>query len=397
MLNKKKWRRFISAKLLIASMILGGAAMKASGAWGDLDTSFVSGGTYQETATGYQIGDVVMQPDGKILVTGSKLNSNGKKRFFLRRSLSNGTPDASFGSNGSAVINVLLNSNYDYGGIEVRMLTASKIIVLGHSNNNIAVWMVNGDGYGNANFGTNGMKVLSNYTSVRTHLGSISSRPVIGLYDETSQRVIIIKLNVDGTPDTTFGTFGKVNTNIYGTPTQTPSFEMITEADTTKITVGGMSLDSNPAIIKLERRFGDGTIDKIFFPLSNGSVEYPITIFNGFYKLNSSKYVYSHFNADGVNFTGFLSRTSSLGVLEERIIGGPANMIVGIQPDGKIVVEGAYGVGRYDEDINAQGSFSLYPNIEQLYARRYTFQADNKMIVVGTENDKLTLVRLLAN
>ena len=85
MLNGKKWRRFISAKLLIASMILGGAAMKASGAWGDLDTSFGSGGTYQETATGYQLGDVVMQPDGKILVTGSKLNSNGKKRFFLRR------------------------------------------------------------------------------------------------------------------------------------------------------------------------------------------------------------------------------------------------------------------------------------------------------------------------
>lgn len=31
MLNVKKWRQFISAKLLIASMILGGAVMNASG------------------------------------------------------------------------------------------------------------------------------------------------------------------------------------------------------------------------------------------------------------------------------------------------------------------------------------------------------------------------------
>jgi hypothetical protein len=276
------------------------------------------------------------------------------------------------------------------------MLTASRIIVLGHSNNNIAVWVINPDGYGYTSFGTNGMKVL-NYPSVRTRLGSISSRPVIGLYDETSQRVIIIKLNVDGTPDTTFGTLGRVNTNIYGSPTQIPWFEMITEADTNKITVGGMSQNTNPATIKLERRFGDGTIDNIFFPASNGSVEYPFTPFNGFYKLNSGKYVYSYYNADGVNFSGYLSRTSSLGVLEERIFGGPATMIVGIQSDGKIVVESGYGFVRRDEDFSSHGSFSIYPNIDQLESRRYTFQADNKMVVAGIENEKLTLVRLLAN
>ena len=68
-------------------------------------------------------------------------------------------------------------------------------------------------------------------------------------------------------------------------------------------------------------------------------------------------------------------------------------MIVGIQPDGKIIVESGYSLVRYDEDFNSQGSFSIYPNIDQLESRRYTFQADNKMVVAGIENEKLTLVR----
>lgn len=396
MLNGRKWRQFISAQLLTASIIIG-VVISANGAWGDFDTSFGTGGTYQETAAGYQLGDVVMQPDGKILVTGSKLNSNGKKRFFLRRYLSNGTPDTSFGNNGSAVINTFLNANYDYGGVEVRMLSYSKIIVLGYSGNNLAVWMVNGDGYGNTGFGYNGFKVLA-YSSSSAHIGSISGKPVICFYNEDSQRVVIIKLNVDGTQDMTFGTNGISTTNILGSNVLHTWFQMITEAGTNKITVAGMSQNSSQPSIRLERKLSNGAHDFSFTTFGHGVGATEISYITGLEKLSSGEYIYGILNPEfGSNFSSSLSRTSSSGVLEERISSGTGGKLIGIQPDGKIVVETVYFMARYDEDFNWQDNFQLYPNIDYLQSRRYTFQADNKMIVAGIADDKLTLARLLAD
>ena len=400
MLRGKEWRQFISIKLLLVSIILAGAAINASAAWGDLDTSFGSGGTYQEASTNYIPADVVVQPDGKILVTGCSLASNGKKRFMLRRYLSSGALDTAFGNNGSAVINVLININYDYCGSEIKMASYSKIAVLGYGGGNNVVWLVNSSGYGESSFGYNGYKSLSNYpvsSYPSGQLGILSGRTIIGFHNKSNNRIFLIRLNVDGTQDTNFGTNGESYTGIYGASNGfAASYRFITEPDTGKITIGGVSNNgSSSAEIKLERKFSSGAKDFWFNPAAI-SLDYPIVSFTGIYKMSSGKYVYSHYNADGVSFHSKLVRTDVNGFPEE-ILGGQYIKLAGIQPDEKIVVDGAYGIGRFDESLNGAGSFSHYPNISAINYRQYAFQADNKMIVVGLLDDKLTIRRLLAN
>lgn len=396
MLNKSILKQFTVANLLIAALILSGAALDAGAAWGDLDTSFGVNGTYQETALGYELGSVAVQPDGKILVTGSMLASNGKKRFFLRRYLSNGTSDTSFGSGGSAIIKSIIIPNNNYGGIEVRMLTASKIIVLGHSGEDIAVWMVNGDGTGNTSFGTNGFKVLSGYKFNSSKLGSLGSRVVVGYYDPSNLRVAVIKLNSDGTIDTTFGGDGKAHVNIFGSAEQIPYFEMITEADTNKVTVAGLSLVSEYPPIRIERMLSNGAYDYSFAASGNGASNAAFLPLNGLKKLNGGKYFYNHIELINGLPHAFLSRTNSTGTLEERVSTGLSGKLLGVQPDGLIVTEAGYFINRFDQNLDGQGGFSVYPNLNEFEYRRHAFQPDNKMVVAGIMDNKLTLVRLLA-
>ena len=93
-------------RILIATLVLSVFSANSSGAWGDYDTTFGSLGIASDGITSHYPEGVAVQADGKILVTGFRYVS-GKKRFFLRRYLSNGQVDTSFGNNGSAISNGL--------------------------------------------------------------------------------------------------------------------------------------------------------------------------------------------------------------------------------------------------------------------------------------------------
>src|SRR5262245_62107600 len=102
--------------------------------WGDFDTTFgFLGATMDSSVTSHYPNGVALQPDGKILVTGYRLVS-GKKRFFLRRYLSNGQVDTSFGNNGSAISNALIVIDADYYGQKIVVQDNGRIAVVGMGN-----------------------------------------------------------------------------------------------------------------------------------------------------------------------------------------------------------------------------------------------------------------------
>lgn len=70
-------------------------------AWGDFDTSFGFQGAVFEPDAGYRPGGVLVMADGKILISGTRTTPTARN-LFLRRYLSNGGPDMSFGSGGEA-------------------------------------------------------------------------------------------------------------------------------------------------------------------------------------------------------------------------------------------------------------------------------------------------------
>src|SRR5688500_9054706 len=89
-------------RILTVVLVLAFHAFESRAAWGDYDPSFGFQGVVGDPVTGHIPQGIVIQPDGKILITGYRTLTVGGKGFFLRRYLANGQLDTSFGTNGAA-------------------------------------------------------------------------------------------------------------------------------------------------------------------------------------------------------------------------------------------------------------------------------------------------------
>jgi uncharacterized delta-60 repeat protein len=82
-------------------VLLSGSAVRP----GSLDTTFGSGGVVTGTSASVGGQSLVVQSDGKVLVA-TTTSSAGLDSFGVTRYDANGTPDTSFGTNGTVVVNV---------------------------------------------------------------------------------------------------------------------------------------------------------------------------------------------------------------------------------------------------------------------------------------------------
>ena len=124
---------------------------------GSYDTSFDSDGIWADTGfADNQAGKAVaMDPSGKILIAGT--TSAGSGDSFVMRVNSDGTVDTSFGTSGRATISA--GSPYeDITSIEV--LPGGKILIAGNayngSNNDVSIIRLNSDGSVDTSFGSSG-------------------------------------------------------------------------------------------------------------------------------------------------------------------------------------------------------------------------------------------------
>ncbi len=165
----------------------------------------------------------------------------------------------------------------------------------------------------------------------------------------------VARYNEDGTLDTTFGTGGRVATDI-GSNTADHPLDVTIQPDGKIIVVG--STGETTGDFAIVRYNADGTLD-------------------------------TSFDTDGKVVSSFSANM-------DRAVG------VAVQADGKIVVAGDIANGtsflfaRYTPDgaldttFNSAGSVSLPGN----YARAMTIQPDGKMIVVGNSGDDMQVVRI---
>ena len=136
---------------------------------GSLDTSFGSGGSRQIDFGGGswdEAGDVLVQPDGRILVGG--LTSNGGSyRYALLRLNGDGTPDVGFATQGIA--NTAFTTQGDYGHAialqsDGRIVVAGQVASLGNGDFGIARY--GSDGSLDAAFGQGGLVRVDFFGSV---------------------------------------------------------------------------------------------------------------------------------------------------------------------------------------------------------------------------------------
>lgn len=212
---------------------------------GSYDSNFGTGGKVQIPFSGSEsfVESMAVQDDGKIVLGGYTVG--GAKDFALARINSDGSLDTSFGVNGKVVTDLLVS----YSTIikDILIEPDGKIIVSGfysfEVDSRFCMVRYNANGTIDTSFGTNGLTVDTNYyTSYFSNISRQIDGKIVTAGNTFGQDFIISRYNNSGTIDTTFGTNGYVNAipDVGG-----GSVNVLVQPDNKIVAVGGSILDNN--------------------------------------------------------------------------------------------------------------------------------------------------------
>jgi uncharacterized delta-60 repeat protein len=310
---------------------------------GSLDTSFGNAGVVNRSVGNFEgLVTVLLQPDGKIILSGERYGGTNLTDFAVLRHNADGTPDNSFDGNGLAVAtisnfseerygaaalqpdgkivvvgqtdNETNNASYDWsvvrfnangsldtsfdgdgkivlpmgGDMELAYSVAiqddGKIVVSGVSSNgadnDFTTVRLNADGSRDSGFGTNGV--------IRTQFGNgnetaydvkiQSDQKIVaagGTFNGTNSDIAVVRFNPNGTPDSGFGTNGLVTASY--TPTSSESALSLVLQPDGKILVSTKT-GNNAGVVRFNH---NGTLDASFG--TNGKVSSQILNFTAAY------------------------------------------------------------------------------------------------------------------
>jgi uncharacterized delta-60 repeat protein len=247
---------------------------------GSIDTGKVS------YASGFGTGDSILQSDGKLLAFSVAYGTGGSNDtdVSLVRYNSNLTLDSTFGTNGKVTTHI---SNFSEWASSMATQSDGKIVVVGSTDTvtsglpkrNVLIIRYNSNGSVDTTFGTNGSKVFSIGT-LDDYAMSVAIQPdgkiLVGGNTKVSTSDInffIARLDQSGNLDTTFGTSGKITTNVSGDDN---FCEFKLQQDGKIVAVGSADYHKTNAIVRynsngsLDTTFGSSGI-KTFKILSGGA------------------------------------------------------------------------------------------------------------------------------
>ena len=190
---------------------------------GSIDTSFGNNGKLiiptSSTLYFWSVDDLAVLPDGKLLLIGARYDpAYNRPNVFLSRINANGTLNASFGANGI----LLPQTDPSYDISELAIQPDGKIIFAAFnahiSPTYSTIVRLNPDGSFDASFGANGKVVIPNteglfYKSVLIQSdGKILAGGGALTSGTAPFRFAILRLSTDGSRDTSFGLNGTVTT-----------------------------------------------------------------------------------------------------------------------------------------------------------------------------------------
>ena len=197
---------------------------------GSLDTSFGTNGwaTTVFDSSYSQVKDATTQNDGKILLSGFASDiATGRHSIAIARFNTDGTIDSTFGTSGRVSFNI---GSFDDYGAGVAVQTDGKIIIGGYtildsnfSEYDFAAVRLNSDGTFDNSYGTNGIAITSVIDNGRNYAEQMLMQPdnkvvLMGFVGAGSNDddMGMVRFDTDGNLDATFGTGGKVTTDVSG-------------------------------------------------------------------------------------------------------------------------------------------------------------------------------------
>ncbi len=309
---------------------------------GTLDTTYATNGIlrFGFGSAHCQANNIAIQPDNKVVVAGYSTTTSSDHDFAVARINTDGTLDTDFSNDGKQVINL---GTYDSAN-SIAIQPDGKILVAGNAGGNLG--LVRFTEYGNLDttFGTGG-KVITNIPDGGELLNTITLQPdgkILGggYYSSTETNFLVVRYNTNGTLDTTFGTNGYTN----------------------------VDLDN-----------GSGDIAKSIAQQNDGK----IILVGDCYTNGVSYFAIARFTNNGVLDTTF----SGDGIQLTTMNGADANAVK-LQADGKIVIGG----GNYLGGGNT-GNFAIARYLGDSYLETPDFENNNYIkIYPNPVQNKLTLV-----
>jgi uncharacterized delta-60 repeat protein len=404
---------------------------------GSLDSSF---GTNGRIITDINSGvdsafSVAIQSNGKIVVAGTSFNTGSANDFSVVRYNTNGSLDTTFGGDGK--VTTALGTLDDFGR-SVAIQSDGKIVVVGTNRVSISttatrllfgIVRYNSDGSLDTTFDVDGIVTVDigdgndNANSVAIQDDGkivVSGSSING----STTTYTTIRLNRNGSLDTSFSTDGKIMTLVSSNSNLGRVCAIQSDG---KIVVGGSANSGLNANFGVVRYNTDGTLDTTFS--SDGKALIPMIAVNndnmgmviqpdGKIVLGGNTstpganptfdFAVARFNSDGSADTTF-----DLDGKQSTPIGaaGDVGNCVALQADGKIIV-GGYSFNGVNEDFaliryNTNGSLdtnfdldgkvtAAFGGIEDV-AYSVAVQADGKIILVGKNSGDFAIMRFNAS
>lgn len=324
---------------------------------GSLDTTFGTNGYVGQLCNlfpngGYYERQMVIQSDDKILIMGNQQNGVYPNAYWVVRLLPNGTMDTSF--NGTGYLDVSLGTPQDRGSC-IALQPDGKILLGGTSGSTAQYFTMirlTTTGAFDTTFGTNGV-VQTAFDGSPQSIGTcIAVQPdgklVMGGYTQTSSVLPfnfgVVRYMPNGTLDPTFGTGGKIATDIISTDSDQAT-DVLVQPDG-KIVLAGCAGTNTVGLMTAVRYLPNGTLDTSF--ADNGILQIPNSasvFFNSVALQTDGKLVFGgggngvfaiyRYNSDGTADTAFGNNGFVDGM------GNYASKVL-IQPNQKIVIGGSY-------------------------------------------------------
>lgn len=330
---------------------------------GAVDTSFGSGGRVW-VFPGSSILDLVLQPDGKILVVGS----NGGSRTIISRYNPEGSLDASFGSGGLVTTNI-------FTGVKMAVQPDGKILVTGMRAVKFSQFFVvarfNPDGSFDTTFDGDGYTSTSGIAGAGPVVAQPDGKIVAGGNSNgsggPSSVFALIRYNANGTIDTTFGSGGIVTTQML--PNTSVILSMVLLPDG-RIVAGGTTSGG---------------------PSGNRNYEFGLVRYNPDGSLDTS------FDGDGKAITPVLSGDD---MLREIALQADGRLVVGGYADNGTNID--FALVRYNTDGSLDSSYGS--GGKAVFGIGFNdslsgldLDPSGKAVMVGTTDDFVNVARITSD
>ncbi|MCF6185651.1 MAG: T9SS type A sorting domain-containing protein, partial [Bacteroidales bacterium] len=268
-------------KIVVAGYSSGDFAIVRYNTDGTLDSSFGTDGKITTDFAGSPdaAGSVIVQTNGKIVAAGCSEDTNYLHNFAVARYNSDGSLDSSFGTSGKVITAI---GNGDDIGNSVAIQSDGKILVAGYSSDDFAIVRYNIDGTLDNSFGTNG-KVITDFNGEidKGYSVAIQSDGKIIVAGTSFSDFALVRYDTNGILDNSFGISGKITTDICDSTDIGKSVAI--QSDGKIVVAGKATNDSTFSDFAVVRYNSDGTLDATFG--STGKVV--ITVGDGYDEGNS--------------------------------------------------------------------------------------------------------------